>query len=210
MMDGLPAFHDYWDEVERGLVPLARFLRDAGRSIAWAMPEAAMQTADPRHYEVHKLVATGAPCLPVSVLMLDPLIHDLNGIDLRAALDGLRTVNPALYNAVIAFATARVPMRSFNTIADQYEILSPHYPATRAEWGFGRVAVIRDNAGALIGVYVRQRCLHVGQAGGLGDDDDARRDGQKFGQGEAHMDRAFGPVLDDIDGGGEGCAHYRV
>ena len=141
MMDGLPAFHDYWDEVERGLVPLARFLRDAGRSIAWAMPEAAMQTADPRHYEVHKLVATGAPCLPVSVLMLDPLIHDLNGIDLRAALDGLRTVNPALYNAVIAFATARVPMRSFNTIADQYEILSPHYPATRAEWGFGRVAV---------------------------------------------------------------------
>ena len=137
----MPSFNDYWDEVERGLVPLARLLRDAGHSIAWAMPEAAMQTVEPRHYEVHKLVATGAPCLPLSVLMLDPLIHDLNGIDLRGALDGLRIVNPALYSAVIAFATARVPMRAFTTIADQYEILSPHYPATRTEWGFGRVAV---------------------------------------------------------------------
>lgn len=137
----MPGFNDYWDEVERGLVPLSRLLRDAGHSIAWAMPESAMQTVEPRHYEVHKLVATGAPCLPLSVLMLDPLIHDLNGIDLRGALDGLRIVNPALYSAVIAFATARVPMRAFNTIADQYEILSPHYPATRTEWGFGRVAV---------------------------------------------------------------------
>lgn len=140
-LNALPGFNDYWDEVERGLVPLARFLRDAGHSIAWAMPEAAMQTADPRHYEVHRLVAHGAPCLPVSVLMLDPLIHDLNGIDLRAALDGLRSAHPALYDTVIAFATARVQMRAFTTIADQYEILSPHYPATRTEWGFGRVAV---------------------------------------------------------------------
>ncbi|MDX5402064.1 MAG: hypothetical protein LPK02_06825, partial [Rhodobacterales bacterium] len=140
-LNDLPGFNDYWDEVERGLVPLAQFLRDAGHSIAWGMPEDAMQTVDPRHYEVHKLVATGAPCLPVSVLMLDPLMHDLNGIDLRAALDGLRQLNPALYSAVIAFATARVPMRAFTTIADQYEILSPHYPATRSDWSFGRVAV---------------------------------------------------------------------
>ena len=140
-LNGLPSFNDYWDEVERGLVPLARLLRDAGHSIAWATPEAMMQTADPRHYEVHQLVATGAPCLPVSVLTLDPLIHDLNNIDLRAALDGLRDANPALYSAVIAFATARLPARAFTTIADQYEILSPHYPATRTDWGFGRVAV---------------------------------------------------------------------
>lgn len=140
-MEDLPAFQDYWDEIERGLVPLARLLRDTGRSIAWAMPETAMQTADPRHCEVHRLVAEQAPCLPVSVLMLDPLIHDLNGIDLRAALDGLRALHPALYDAVIAFATARVPMRSFNTIADQYEVLNPHYPVTRNTWSFGRVAV---------------------------------------------------------------------
>lgn len=140
-LNDLPSFNDYWDEVERGLVPFAQYLRDAGHSIAWATPEDAMQTVDPRHYEVHKLVATGAPCLPVSVLMLDPLMHDLNGIDLRAALDGLRHINPALYSAVIAFATSRVPMRAFTTIADQYEILSPHYPATRHAWSFGRVAV---------------------------------------------------------------------
>jgi rhamnosyltransferase len=137
----LPVFTDYWDQTERGLVPLARFLRDTGRRIAWATPEQAMLTADPRHFEVHRLVSEGAPCLPVSVLMLDPLIHDLNGIDLRAALDALRPLHPALYNAVIAFAAARVPLRHFTTIADQYEVLSTHYPSDQSHWPFGRVAV---------------------------------------------------------------------
>ncbi len=139
--DSLPPFTDSWDEVERGLVPLARALRDTGRRIAYALPDDALDTVDPRHAEVDRLVALGAPCLPVSILTLDPLLHDLNGIDLRAALDRLRGLNPDLYRAVIAFACARVPLRAFTTIADQYEVLSPHYPSDRAAWGFGRVAV---------------------------------------------------------------------
>lgn len=139
--DRLPPFTDSWDEVERGLVPLARALGRSGRRIAYALPEDSLHTVDPRHFEVDRLVALGAPCLPVSVLTLDPLLHDLNGIDLRAALDRLRGLNPALYHAVIAFACARVPLRAFTTIADQYEVLSPHYPSDRATWGFGPVAV---------------------------------------------------------------------
>lgn len=137
----LPPFTDYWDEIERGLLPFARYLRDHKHSIAYGLPDAVMQTSDPRHYEVHKLVEHGAPCLPISCLTLDPLIHDLNGIDLRSALDQLRASNPTLYAAVIAFASARVPLRSFTTIADQYEVLSPHYPLGRQSWRFGKVAV---------------------------------------------------------------------
>lgn len=139
--EGLPAFADYWDEIERGLLPFARYLRDHKHTIAYDLPDAAMQTSDPRHYEVHKLVAHEAPCLPISCLTLDPLIHDLNGIDLRSALDQLRALNPTLYAAVIAFASARVPLRSFTTVADQYEVLSPYYPSDGRTWGFGRVAV---------------------------------------------------------------------
>jgi rhamnosyltransferase len=138
---GMPVFLDYWDEVERGLLPLTNSLQAAGHQIAYAMPASAMETADPRHYEVHRLVTHGAPCMPLSVLMLDPLIHDLSNIDLRAALDALRDQNPTLYAAIIAFATERVPLRSFTTIADQYEIVSPHYPAQRQTWAFGRIAV---------------------------------------------------------------------
>lgn len=141
LCDALPAFSDSWDEVERGLVPLARMLRDAGRRIAYALPDDSLDTVDPRHAEADRLVALGAPCLPVSLLTLDPLLHDLNGIDLRAALDRLRSLNPQLYRAVIAFACARVPLRAFTTIADQYEVLCPHYPSDRAAWGFGPVAV---------------------------------------------------------------------
>jgi len=138
---GLPPFNDHWDEMERGLIPLARYLRDAGFRTTYAMPPEAMQTADPRHNEVDQLVAHGAPCLPLSCLTLDPLLHDLNGIDLRAALDQLGALHPALYRGVIAFALARVPLRSFATIADQYEVLSPHYAATRKTWRSGPVAV---------------------------------------------------------------------
>lgn len=137
----LPAFADYWDEIERGLLPFARYLRDQKHSVAYGLPDAVMQTSDPRHYEVHKLVEHGAPCLPISCLTLDPLIHDLNGIDLRRALDQLRDSNSTLYAAVIAFASERLPLRSFTTIADQYEVLSPHYPSDRQTWRFGRVAV---------------------------------------------------------------------
>ena len=136
-----PAFLDYWDEIERGLIPLTRFLQDTGRNLTFLTPAAAMETADPRHYEVHRMVTHGAPCIPLSVLFLDPLVHDLSNIDLRAALDQLRRLHPALYAAIIAFASARVPLRNFNTIADQYEIVSPHYPSQRETWAFGRVAV---------------------------------------------------------------------
>ena len=137
----LPAFRDHWAEVEHGLLPLARFLRHGGWRTDYAVPDAALGTEDPRHFEVDKLVHLRAPCLPVSVLTLDPLVHDLNAINLRAALDGLRQIHPALYRGVIALATARLPLRSFTTIADQYEILNPHYPSRRKTWRFGPVAV---------------------------------------------------------------------
>lgn len=137
----MPAFTDSWDEMERGMIPLARFLQSAGYTIAYAMPDEAMETADPRHNEVDRLVALGAPCLPVSCLTLDPVLHDLNGIDLRAALDTLRRTHPPLYRSMIAFAADRVPLRAFTTIADQYEVLGPHYPSDQTDWAFGRVAV---------------------------------------------------------------------
>lgn len=137
----MPRFADYWDEVERGMIPLACYLRDAGHRVAYALPAEAMQTADPRHNEVDKIVELGAPCLPLSCLTLDPLLHDLNAIDLRRALDLLRAGHPALYRSVIAFATDRVPLRVFSTIADQYEILTPHYRSARTGWSFGKVAV---------------------------------------------------------------------
>jgi lipopolysaccharide biosynthesis protein len=137
----LPVFNDHWAEVEHGLLPLARFLRQRGWRTAYALPEAALGSEDPRHFEVDKLVQLRAPCLPVSILTLDPLVHDLNAINLRAALDGLRQLHPALYRGVIALATARLPLRAFTTIADQYEILSPHYPSRKKTWSFGPVAV---------------------------------------------------------------------
>ncbi len=141
MWRAMPLFADYWDEVERGMIPLARYLRDAGHRVAYALPEEAMQTVDPRHNEVDMLVERGAPCLPVSCLTLDPLLHDLNAIDLRRAVDLLRDRHPALYRCVTAFASERVPLRVFSTIADQYEILTPHYQSANAGWSFGRVAV---------------------------------------------------------------------
>lgn len=123
------------------MIPLARYLQRAGCKTAYALAPDALETADPRHNEVDSLVMLGAPCLPVSCLTLDPVLHDLNNIDLRAALDHLRQLHPALYRAMIAFASDRLRLRDFTTIADQYAVMGPYYPSERSVWGFGRVAV---------------------------------------------------------------------
>ncbi|GAA3859376.1 rhamnan synthesis F family protein [Celeribacter arenosi] len=137
----LPEIEEYWDEVTKGLIPFSDFLRSEGLKVQYALEDSTLSTTDPRNFEVHKLVQFGAPCFPTSILFIDPLLNDLNAIDLRKALDLLRVKNPELYRSVISFATRRLQMRHFNTIADQYEFLPEHYDGEKSEWEFGRVAV---------------------------------------------------------------------
>lgn len=125
-----------------GPAALAAWMERAGRRVAYALPETALETVDPRLQEVHKLVAQGAFCIPTEALTLSPVEHDLGATYLRAALDRLRGADPELYAAVIAFASRRLKLRDFNTIADQYEVLPLQAadPGKRT-WSFGRVAV---------------------------------------------------------------------
>ncbi len=121
---------------------LATYLDEQSVPVHYALPEGILQSIEPRYFEVDKLIKYSAPCFPASVFFLDPVLHDLNAIDLRAALDDLRETAPELYAHVIRFATRLVPSRDFNTIADQYEILSDHSPHNeKTEWDFGTVAV---------------------------------------------------------------------
>ena len=68
--------------------------------IGYAMSAERLETADPRLYEAHRLMSDGAPCLPLALLTLDPLLHDLNAIELRRALSSLRARDQAMYDAV--------------------------------------------------------------------------------------------------------------
>lgn len=144
-------FRDFWHNARCGddwtdfrvvLGPFTRFLEKNGHGITYPLGPTVLQTADPRLYEVHRLVAHGCPCLPLAVFSLDPLLHDLNAIALRSALDLLRDRYPAAYATAIRHVTSAIPMRSFNANADQFEI----FPVTAArsdksEWDFGTVAV---------------------------------------------------------------------
>lgn len=123
-------------------MPLAQRLETHGHGVLYPLSADQLQTADPRLFEVHRIVAQGAPCLPLEVFSLDPLLHDINAIALRPALDMLRANHPDSYRAAIAHASRTIPLREFNANADQFEIL----PTTAAspekrEWAFGTVAV---------------------------------------------------------------------
>jgi len=133
---------DPWSEFLAGPVAFSTWMQAEGLITRYPMAKGRLESANPCLTEVHKLVEDGVPCIPVAVFTLDPLVHDLNAIYLREALDGLRAADPELYAAVIGFVSREVPLRNFNTAADQYEVLSctAASPAKRS-WEFGTVAV---------------------------------------------------------------------
>lgn len=147
-----PAFAGFWRDLRLDGNPWAEFqalsigigellLREALRA-DYALPPDALETIDPRLFEVHRLVRAGAPCVAAAVLTLDPLLQDLNAIELRPAIDHLRGADPELYAALIDFALRNVPLRDFCTVADQVEVI-PETDARpgRNSWAMGEVAV---------------------------------------------------------------------
>ena len=130
-------------EVTDGAAGRGRLSEEQGRKVAYPMSEDIAGSSEPKFCEIDKRGQHGGPCIPASVLMLDPLIHDLSAINLRGALDWLRGADPEVYKTLIRFATRYVKLRDFATIADQYEVL----PTTAAHpdkdaWSFGAVAVV--------------------------------------------------------------------
>ena len=133
---------DDWSGFLNVTVKLAEVL-DAGKhQVIYPLDFALLETAEPRIAEVHKLVLHGAPCIPLLVFNLDPVLYDLYSIDLRIAVDALRHAQPDLYNAAIRHIMRNVPPRDFAMAADQYEVISETavHPE-KTEWSFGRIAV---------------------------------------------------------------------
>jgi rhamnosyltransferase len=145
---GLRAFwerfsgRDQWSDLTSGLVPFARQLEADGHQIMFPSSDEGLGTADPRLFEIDRVIEGGAPAFPLAVLLLDPLIHDINAISLRPALDHLRVHDPAAYHAAMAHASKHVPLREFNAAADQVEIFenTPAHPG-KTQWNFGTIAV---------------------------------------------------------------------
>lgn len=133
---------DYWSDLMQGMVAFSKFMDREGLQCIYPIDQDQLKTSDPRLYEIHTLVDQGAPCLPLAGFTLDPLIHDLNAIAFKRALDGLRVREPELYKAAIRFATRNVAMREFNAISDQFEIFPVEAAQPeKSEWTFGTIAV---------------------------------------------------------------------
>jgi Rhamnan synthesis protein F len=147
-----PDFREFWsafrpsDQPERefrdGLVGFARYCRDAGLDICYPVAEIVFETADPRHFEIHKVVAAGGPVLPLSVFFLDPILHDANAIYLRRALEDLRVQDPVLYDLVTGYVVTHMKARDFCMISDQYAVLAGQPDNLgKTAWNFGRIAI---------------------------------------------------------------------
>lgn len=134
--------NNFWEEFLNTSLKLAEVLSALEFKVIYPAGAETFETSDPRLFEVHKIIEMGLPCFPLAVFMLDPVIHDLNAIDIRIALDKLRDSNYQLYRAVIQYVTRNISMRDFNTIADQYEVFPDKADnAGKKEWAFGKIAV---------------------------------------------------------------------
>lgn len=133
---------DFWEEILRLTLGLAEQLHAGGHKVIYPVGFEALETSDPRLYEVHKLVSLNLPCIPIAALRLDPVLHDLYAIDLRFALDDMRLRHPDLYAVAIRYILRNLPPRDFAMIADQYEVvpLTARSP-NKSTWAFGTVAL---------------------------------------------------------------------
>jgi lipopolysaccharide biosynthesis protein len=139
---GLVLRGEHWADFVAGTLGLARLVRALGCQTAYPQAREDLETCDPRLFEVDRALSQGAPVLPLAALTLDPLLHDLNAINLRRAVDWLRARDPELYAVVVQTALRHLPMRDFATIADQYEIVADRARAVnKSKWSFGAVAV---------------------------------------------------------------------
>ncbi len=143
----MPAFWTFWDS-DRGHDPtsdrmaLVQLLQDNAVSVAFLLSASTFATPQPALQEIHGLIGGGSPCLPLATLTLDPLLHDIQALRLRDAIDALRNHDPELYRATISYVTRHLEMRDFNTIADQYEVIANTSPSdANKPRAFGTLAV---------------------------------------------------------------------
>lgn len=147
-----PGFRALWSEIKLGqgglteVDPLGQkigaCLKAAGLDVIYPESSPMPETPDPRHSEIDKLVAAGTACVPVSVLRMDPLLHDLKAVNLRRALDRLRQSHNEVYRQIVSYCARHVPPRDFAMVADQYEVLSLDADnPDKTSWSFGRIAV---------------------------------------------------------------------
>ncbi|MDT0681200.1 rhamnan synthesis F family protein [Roseicyclus sp. F158] len=113
----------HWDDFLACAAELSRDLERNGAPVAFPDGSEILRSADPRLLECHCLIEAGAPCLPVATLTLDPLLADLNAMNLSSSLETLREVDPELHSATMAFAARTVRARDFAAVADRVWIL---------------------------------------------------------------------------------------
>lgn len=131
-----------WADFKAGALALGQMLHGKGARVATLIDDLSCKTADPRYFEIHRLLDGPCWCLPAEILTMDPLLHDLNAIYLREAISALRARSPALYDVVIRYATRKIPMRELATITEDYAVISPVADSPgRQAWEFGPVAV---------------------------------------------------------------------
>lgn len=107
---------------------LANYLERRGHPTAYATNMADFTGAAPAWFEPKRAIQSGAPCIPLGIFALDPLLHDLCAVDLRAALQEINTRAPALYEAINAYTTKALPPRKRATITDAYAVLPTQSP----------------------------------------------------------------------------------
>lgn len=141
-VENLKPANDYWEDMRSCILPLNEFFAEKQYTVTFPIEHDRLETAQPSLFEIHKVVDEIGVTVPLSVFHLEPAQHDLNAIFLGQSLESIKRQNRELFDLMVPFIVRCLPSRDFNTIADQYDVISD-IPASpdRTEWAFGKIAV---------------------------------------------------------------------
>ncbi|MEV8642692.1 rhamnan synthesis F family protein [Mesorhizobium ciceri] len=133
---------DYWSDFLGIVIAFGQLVESSGFKVEYLLDPEQLESFDPRMFEVHKLVELGGPVVPKDVFLLDPLIHDLQAIYARRALDALALRDPELCNLLWNVLLTEAELRTLHTNLEEHAVLDDRYVGEpKDEWNFGTVAV---------------------------------------------------------------------
>ena len=133
---------DYWQEFLSTSRAMSDFLKSAGARVSYGVDPSSVETSDCRIYEFDSVAQQKSIVLPTAIFKIDPVLHDLQALNTRLALDHLRDYAPDHYSNIVRHIVLTTPLRDLHCINDEVFVLDDLvHKSDRKSWSFGSVGV---------------------------------------------------------------------
>jgi rhamnosyltransferase len=133
--------YDYWEDFLDVTVAFGRLLEQLAVKVDYFVPPQRLESFLPSMFEAHTVVELGGPAIPKNVATLDPLVHDIQAIYARRALDGIKNIDPELHDVAWSLLLSEAELRTIYTNLEEIYVIPEVVTNSKEKWQFGTVAV---------------------------------------------------------------------